>query len=82
MTAPDTRGTAVGSDTSAPGAATRIDLAAAAELEKKYDSEVRFPPLTGFTARLRPQLQSYASDYDHLSRKGEWADGDTPEGAA
>lgn len=39
-------------------------------------------PQTGFTARLRPQLQSYASDYDHLSRKGEWADGDDPEGAA
>ncbi len=39
-------------------------------------------PQTGFTARLRPQLERYVSDYDHLSRKGEWADGDEPEGAA
>lgn len=36
-------------------------------------------PATGFVARLRPQKLSYASDYDHLSRKGEWADGDAPE---
>ena len=33
-------------------------------------------PSDGFTARLRPQRLSYASDYDHLSRNGEWADGD------
>lgn len=39
-------------------------------------------PAHGFTARLRPQRLIYASDYDHLSRKGEWADGDTPEDAA
>ena len=37
-------------------------------------------PTTGYTARLRPQLLSYDSDYDHLSRKGEWGDGDLPEG--
>ncbi len=36
----------------------------------------------GYTARLRPALLSYASDYDHLSRYGEWGDGDVPEGAA
>jgi len=31
---------------------------------------------TGYPARLRPQRLSYESDYDHLSRLGEWADGD------
>ncbi|MCB1372227.1 MAG: double-strand break repair protein AddB [Rhodobacteraceae bacterium] len=36
-------------------------------------------PATGFTARLRPQRLSYASDYDHLSRHGEWSDGDATE---
>ena len=36
-------------------------------------------PGNGFTARLRPQRLSYASDYDHLSRKGEWSDGDEPD---
>ena len=35
-------------------------------------------PETPFIARLRPQKISWASDYDHLSRKGEWADGDAP----
>jgi ATP-dependent helicase/nuclease subunit B len=38
-------------------------------------------PATGYTARLRPQRLVYASDYDHLSRKGEWSDGDDPEPA-
>jgi RecB family exonuclease len=32
----------------------------------------------GFTARLRPQRLSYDSDYDHLSRFGEWSDEDSP----
>ncbi len=36
-------------------------------------------PANGFPARLRPQRLTWASDYDHLSRKGEWADGDDPE---
>jgi ATP-dependent helicase/nuclease subunit B len=36
-------------------------------------------PETGYTARLRPQRLTYESEYDHLSRKGEWADGDMPE---
>ncbi len=36
-------------------------------------------PQTGFTARLRPQRLTYAGDYDHLSRRGEWADGEAPE---
>jgi ATP-dependent helicase/nuclease subunit B len=38
-------------------------------------------PANGFTARQRPQRLAYESDYDHLSRKGEWGDGDPPEGA-
>ena len=38
-------------------------------------------PGNGFTARLRPQKLTWGSDYDHLSRKGEWADGDDPEQA-
>ncbi|WP_297970142.1 double-strand break repair protein AddB, partial [uncultured Amaricoccus sp.] len=33
----------------------------------------------GFPARLRPQKLTWVGDYDHLSRKGEWADGDCPE---
>jgi RecB family exonuclease len=36
-------------------------------------------PASAFVARLRPQRITYASDYDQLSRKGEWADGDPPE---
>lgn len=35
-------------------------------------------PDTPFVARLRPQKISWAGDYDHLSRKGEWSDGDEP----
>jgi ATP-dependent helicase/nuclease subunit B len=35
----------------------------------------------GFPARLRPQRLTWGSDYDHLSRKGEWADGDDWEDA-
>ncbi|MGB3554637.1 MAG: double-strand break repair protein AddB, partial [Jannaschia sp.] len=30
-----------------------------------------------YTARLAPDLIAYESDYDHLSRRGEWADTDT-----
>ena len=37
-------------------------------------------PANGFTARLRPQKISFESEYDHLSRKGEWSDGEPPEG--
>jgi RecB family exonuclease len=33
---------------------------------------------TGYTARDRPFSISYASDYDHLSRFGEWSDSDEP----
>lgn len=36
-------------------------------------------PANGFPARLRPQKLTWGSDYDHLTRKGEWADGDEPE---
>lgn len=31
----------------------------------------------GYTARSRPEHITYASDYDHLSRFGEWQDGDS-----
>ncbi len=34
---------------------------------------------TGFTARLRPRKIAFDSDYDHLSRRGEWADGGETE---
>ena len=30
----------------------------------------------GYTAHLRPERIQYSSDYDHLSRFGEWQDGD------
>ncbi|WP_157982024.1 double-strand break repair protein AddB [Oceanicella sp. SM1341] len=36
-------------------------------------------PDTPYTARLRPDFLSYGSDYDHLSRKGEWDDGEDAE---
>ncbi|MEO0387019.1 MAG: PD-(D/E)XK nuclease family protein, partial [Pseudomonadota bacterium] len=32
-------------------------------------------PATPYLARSRPQRLTYASDYDHLSRFGEWEDG-------
>ena len=35
-------------------------------------------PDKGFTARDKVQLCTHASDYDHLSRKGEWQDSDEP----
>jgi ATP-dependent helicase/nuclease subunit B len=38
-------------------------------------------PATPFVARLRPLRLKYGSDYDHLSRLGEWADGDPPDEA-
>jgi double-strand break repair protein AddB len=34
---------------------------------------------TGYTARDRPQKISFDSDYDHLSRYGEWTDSDVPD---
>ena len=37
-------------------AKAQLDLEAAAELEKKYDSEMQFRNLTGFAARLVPAL--------------------------
>lgn len=36
----------------------------------------------GYTARMRPEQIKYASDYDHLSRYGEWQDGDPFEAEA
>jgi ATP-dependent helicase/nuclease subunit B len=33
----------------------------------------------GYVARLRPSRLAHAGDYDHLSRWGEWSDGDPPE---
>ncbi len=32
----------------------------------------------GYAARLRPELISHDSNYDHLARRGEWADDDAP----
>ncbi|MEO0999674.1 MAG: double-strand break repair protein AddB, partial [Pseudomonadota bacterium] len=32
---------------------------------------------TGYVARARPQRITYASDFDHLARRGEWDDGDS-----
>ena len=32
----------------------------------------------GYAARLRPELISHPSDYDHLARRGEWADDEAP----
>ncbi len=32
----------------------------------------------GYTARSRPSLLSWAGDYDHLARYGEWDDSDEP----
>lgn len=42
-----------------------------AELIAAYENTQR-----GYPARQQPALLSYASDYDHLSRLGEWDDGD------
>ncbi|MFY0633495.1 MAG: double-strand break repair protein AddB [Vannielia sp.] len=36
-------------------------------------------PEKGYTARRAPQLLVYASDYDHLSRYGEWDDTASPK---
>ena len=36
-------------------------------------------PEKGFTARDKIQLLKHASDYDQLSRKGEWQDSDEPD---
>ena len=38
-------------------------------------------PANGFVARLRPHRIKFPGDYDHLARRGEWADGDAPEDA-
>ena len=39
------------------------------ELLAAYDD-----PATAYPARTRPQFLSFAGDYDHLSRHGEWTD--------
>jgi len=36
-------------------------------------------PDKGFTARDKVQFISHVSDFDHLSRKGEWQDSDEPD---
>ena len=33
-------------------------------------------PSTGYTARARMEKRTDPSDYDHLSRRGEWEDSD------
>ena len=35
-------------------------------------------PEKGYAARLRPELSTFESDYDHLARRGEWADDEAP----
>ncbi len=35
-------------------------------------------PEKGYAARLRPELTKYEGDYDHLARRGEWADDEPP----
>ncbi|MEO0342569.1 MAG: double-strand break repair protein AddB [Pseudomonadota bacterium] len=47
---------------------TRTELI---KLIRSYDQ-----PDQAYVPRLRPNHLSYASDYDHLSRLGEWVDGD------
>ena len=37
-------------------------------------------PGTGYTARMRMEKDAHGSDYDHLSRYGEWDESDTPTG--
>jgi len=52
------------------------------EAEKHWDELAEliagyFDPAKGYSARLRPQLlASFTSDYEHLSRFGEWSDSD------
>lgn len=52
MSATDPRGTAASEAAAARGAATRLDLEAAAALEKTYDTEVSFRELRGVTAAI------------------------------
>lgn len=33
----------------------------------------------GYPARIRPDFIEYEPDFDHLSRRGEWEDGDLPD---
>lgn len=66
------------------GAAKSLWLEEGAEavahvLERLRDLIGHYPE-AGFVARLRPQRLSYESDYDHLSRYGEWNDGEDPAG--
>lgn len=53
---------------------------AVAEVLERLRDLIGHYPGAGFVARLRPQRLSYESDYDHLSRFGEWSDGDDPAG--
>lgn len=57
-----------------------IDLATLADTWRRFTELVaRYQAAeTPFLARLRPQKISWAGDYDHLARKGEWSDGDDP----
>ncbi|MDR6263366.1 double-strand break repair protein AddB [Roseobacter sp. N2S] len=43
------------------------------ELVQSYQSDTK-----GFPARTRMQQMSYAYEFDHLSRKGEWEESDAP----
>ena len=46
-----------------------LELNGLAVLVRRYDD-----PNQGYTARRAPDLLTYESDYDHLSRYGEWDD--------
>jgi hypothetical protein len=46
-------------------AQAKLDLDAAAELEKKYDSEMQFRNLSGFAARLVPALSLLHGGFRH-----------------
>jgi RecB family exonuclease len=35
-------------------------------------------PENGYSARLRPMREALRGDFDHLARRGEWEDNDTP----
>ena len=64
------------------GAAKSLVLESGSEAVEEVLDQLRdllgHYPGAGFVARLRPQRLSYESDYDHLSRLGEWSDGDDP----
>ncbi|WP_418268953.1 double-strand break repair protein AddB [Ketogulonicigenium robustum] len=47
------------------------------QLQQLIDAWMQYD--RGYTARIAPFAVKHASDYDHLSRFGEWGDSDTPQ---